>query len=95
MRSYRTYEEWKRSWIEHHGVDGIVLTVPMRNGNGGDISSYSPPNSVLTVPMRNGNKASQYSFLAAIMVLTVPMRNGNRGMSNSRKYSVAVFLPYL
>ena len=32
-RSYRTYEEWKRGEINETLQEGLVLTVPMRNGN--------------------------------------------------------------
>ncbi len=33
LRSYRTYEEWKRAKHSIQMLASCVLTVPMRNGN--------------------------------------------------------------
>ena len=53
--SYRTYEEWKQDGENGEVGKGNVLTVPMRNGNFRNESSFIVNVTVLTVPMRNGN----------------------------------------
>ena len=56
--SYRTYEEWKHNTYYEITIErGLVLTVPMRNGNTQTRERFSNSLLVLTVPMRNGNQA--------------------------------------
>jgi len=77
--SYRTYEEWKPSWILRRSYFIFsVLTVPMRNGNCGIYNLTCEDYIVLTVPMRNGNMLLYHVLRSWVIVLTVPMRNGNR-----------------
>ena len=54
--SYPTYEEWKHNSRELKVYYLIVLILPMRNGNVGNIGEKSNRGAlVLILPMRNGN----------------------------------------
>jgi len=93
--SYRTYEEWKRSFTQlDKTLRETVLTVPMRNGNKARPFIFERMCRVLTVPMRNGNREQMAEQVHHWTVLTVPMRNGNT-IQKAYPKTLVLFLPYL
>jgi len=95
-RSYRTYEEWKRT--TERGIDksGYVLTVPMRNGNEPLQSALlSCFFRVLTVPMRNGNTSLSCPYTSPAVSSYRTYEEWKRGSDYVPSEYPYTFLPYL
>ena len=78
LGSYPTYEEWKLvSKNIFSYKSGLVLILPMRNGNDDSYENINSEIIVLILPMRNGNIYSIRRAYQTTTVLILPMRNGN------------------
>jgi len=93
--SYRTYEEWKRPFLNElvDDIQGSYRTYEEWKLPFPGFSTFLCQ-IVLTVPMRNGNWSERNLSSKILFVLTVPMRNGNSPLIRileKRNW----FLPYL
>ena len=73
-----------RSFYFHNGLNAVVITLPIRNGNPSSLidNVAAIARMVITLPIRNGNDNTHplgYFFPARLYlaVITLPIRNGN------------------
>ncbi len=67
---------------------GLVVSLPMRDGNGVGRERSVMGGAVVSLPMRDGNWEEFLTHEARIMVVSLPMRDGNtRNRKNQSRNS--------
>ena len=70
-------------------ANGVVVSLPMRDGNKAGSISFVVHSEVVSLPMRDGNILARTSSGEMVIVVSLPMRDGNlfwaRHLTSSRK----------